>query len=436
MGQMIFHNHILLNNNSAGKLLKQGFFVALVFLFGMISFNVNAQEIEEEEGKKVMTLSAVDTIQTDSSKVIEDAPLDIDQNRGLFIVTPDQRMQLRILGSVRYLVVYDNVKLQSKNSLNTYEIPTPGTNQNLPNYYNGLEQTRLGFEVTRKTDKDNVFIRLETDFAGKNGFRIRHAYGQISRFLLGQTWSLFTHINALPSTVDFSGPTGSTVVRTPQIRYSIPKLYAETNVAFGLEYTPPNLGLPDSLSVEAFQLTPDVTVRADRKFDWGSAQVSGILPILSGKVEDKLEIVYGWGVSASFVVDSWINGKWYVQGAIGKAISRYFNELAGKGYDIHIKWPLDEGYVTPVSFGYYATYEHNWTSDLYSNISYGAVVLEKQPFTNDDIFHRGQTIRMNTFWNITDGATAGGEVVWGKRVNKNGVSGNATRVSLLFYYDF
>jgi hypothetical protein len=170
-----------------------------------------------------------DTIHSDTTKIIEDAPLDIGQDRGLFILTPDQKMQLRILGSVRYLAVYDNVNFNSKNLFNTFFIPTPATGDKIPNYYNGLSQTRLGFEITRRTEKGNVFIRLETDFAGANGFRIRHAYGQINRILVGQTWSLFSHINALPSTVDFAGPTGSLHARTPQIRYSALKLIGETN---------------------------------------------------------------------------------------------------------------------------------------------------------------------------------------------------------------
>jgi hypothetical protein len=179
-----------------------------------------------------------DTIQADTSKIIEDAPLDTGPDRGLFIVTPDQKMQLRILGSVRYLAVYDNVNFNSKNSFNTFFIPTPSGGDKIPNYYNGLSQTRLGFEIPRRTEIGNMFIRLETDFDGANGFRIRHAYGQINRVLSGQTWSLFSHVNSLPSTVDFAGPTGSIHSRTPQIRYSVPKLIGQTNFAFGLEYLP------------------------------------------------------------------------------------------------------------------------------------------------------------------------------------------------------
>lgn len=131
----------------------------------------------------------MDTLRADSAKIIEDAPLDIAQNRGLIIVTPDQKMQLRILGSVRYFFIFDEIEMASKNAFNTHEIPTGEMNRPLFNYLNSLGQTRLGFEVPRHTGGKTMFIRLETDFAGPTGLRIRHAYGQYGCFLFGQTWT-------------------------------------------------------------------------------------------------------------------------------------------------------------------------------------------------------------------------------------------------------
>jgi len=406
---------------------------ALFFLWAIPGISI-AQGNNSNQANAILSLSVGDTIQSDTTKIIEDAPLDIGQDRGLFIVTPDQKMQLRILGSVRYLAVYDNVNFSNKNSFNTFFIPTPATEDKIPNYYNGLSQTRLGFEITRSTEKGNVFIRLETDFAGANGFRIRHAYGQINRVLLGQTWSLFSHVSALPSTVDFAGPTGSIVTKTPQIRYSAPKFIGETNFAFALEYLPPDLNIPDSLHIEAFQLIPNITVRADRSFSWGSAQVSGILPVLSGIYKDQLELIPGWGISASCVVNVWAKGKWYIQGVGGKAISKYFTDLAGNGFDI--QFPPDGGNTSPFTYGFYATYEHRWLPMLYSNFTYGLCSLKQESYTPDIGYYKGQAFRVNTFWDITDGAKAGGELIWGNRENKNGEIGNAIRFNLLFYYDF
>jgi len=80
-----------------------------------------------------------DSLQGDARRIIEDAPLDIARNRGIFIVTPDQKMQMRIIGSVRMLVVLDNHDISNKNALDTYVIPTGDDNQRFPNYFNGLD---------------------------------------------------------------------------------------------------------------------------------------------------------------------------------------------------------------------------------------------------------------------------------------------------------
>ena len=227
---------------------------------------------------------SLDSLHKDTTKIIEDAALDIAQDRGLFIVTPDRQMQLRILGSVRYLVVYDDRDLISKNSLITSQIKVDDPSQEIPNYYNGLDQSRLGFEVTRRTGTGNVFVRLETDFVGINGFRIRHAYGQYGRFLFGQTWSLFSNITSLPATVGFGGPTGSISVRTPQIRFTTRNiLFHASIVTLGLEYFKPDIFVPDTITGKSFQAFPDISARIEKRVKWGSFQLSVILPILSGR---------------------------------------------------------------------------------------------------------------------------------------------------------
>ena len=62
--------------------------------------------------------------------------------------------------------------------------------------------------------------------------------------------------------------------------------------------------------------------------------------------------------------------------------------------------------------------------------------LKKKDYTPSGIYHKGHTLRTNTFWDITDGAKAGGEFIWGNRRDKDGTTGDALRFNLLFYYDF
>jgi hypothetical protein len=380
--------------------------------------------------------SRMDSLNLDTTKIIEDAALDIAQDRGLFIVTPDGQMQLRILGSVRYLLVYDNRDLFSKNSLNTYKIEVGDESQNIPNYYNGLDQSRLGFEVTRKTGKGNVFVRLETDFAGINGFRIRHAYGQYRQFLIGQTWSLFSQVKSLPATVGFGGPVGGISIRTPQIRYTSRRAIRNSILTLGLEYFKPDLIIPDTIVGKSFQVIPDITARIEKQVNWGLFQVSGIVPILSGKSgEDEFVFRAGWGASVNMVIDSWAGGRWYMHAAGGRAIARFFNDLSGQGLDLIFNPETQQPYL-PLTFGTYFTYEHHWTARGFSNFTYGLLMLQQEDFMPDDMYSRGNNFRLNTFWTIVEGSRLGLEYIHAFRKNKDGAIGRANRINLLFYYDF
>ncbi len=141
---------------------------------------------DQDTSKTTMSTGGpAEQFKADSLVKEELGPLDIGKDRGLYIVTADRKMQLRILGSVRFFALYDMVEIPVKKTFNTYFIPTGDNNVKIPNYYNSLNETRLGFEITRILETQNVFIRLETDFNGSQGqFRIRHAYGQLGNFWL------------------------------------------------------------------------------------------------------------------------------------------------------------------------------------------------------------------------------------------------------------
>ena len=377
-----------------------------------------------------------DSHNNDTTKIIEDAALDIAQDRGLFIVTTDRQMQLRILGSVRYLIVYDDNDLPSKNSLISYQIEVGDENQRIPNYYNGLQQSRLGFEVTRLTEKGNVFVRLETDFAGITGYRIRHAYGQYKQLLFGQTWSLFSQISTLPATVGTGGPAGSISVRTPQIRFTPGNAFPNSILSLGLEYFKPDIFIPDTLGAKSFQAIPDITSRIIKPMKWGSIQLSAILPILSGlSPEGKYVFRPGWGVSFSTVIDSWAGGKWYFHAAGGQAIARFFNDLSGQGLDVMYN-PQSQTSYLPITFGTYLTYEHHWTDKGFSNITYGLLIFQNEDFSPNDTYNQGNNFRINTFWSIVEGSRLGFEYIHAFRKNKDEVKGTTNRINLLFYYDF
>ena len=380
--------------------------------------------------------SSQDTVQFDSTRVQEKAPLDIPEDRGIMITTDDGKLKMHILGSIRYLMVYDNKNLASKNTFNTAEISVGEMNKRFPNYYNGLDQTRLAFEVSRKTNKGDVFARLEMDFAGSGGFRIRHAYGQYKGLLAGQTWSLLSQVASRPTVIDNVGPTGAIIVRNPQIRYSKQNILDKTTLSVALEYLTPQFSQGDTELIQASHLVPDLTSRIDIELEKVLFQLTGILPVLTGEdMEENIVVKVGWGFSFSTKIQSWEKGKWYLQIAGGRGVTRYFNDLKTAGYDALINPSNSEAYL-PLSLGGYITYEHHWSPKLFSNLTYGFSQYEDLYFASGDTYRLGNSIYFHHFYDIVEGARIGIGYNYGLIHNKDGETGNASRINVLFYYDF
>ncbi len=378
---------------------------------------------------------ASDSIQFDTTRTHELAPLDISKDRGLVFFAMDSQLKLHILLSVRYLAIYDFRDLPSKNTFNTAEIPTGASNRRFPNYYNGLDQTRFGFEGTRITKKGDVFVRLEVDFAGSNGFRIRHSYGQYKNLLAGQTWSLMAQVASRPTVMDNVGPTGAIIVRNPQIRYSNKDLLENTTLSVALEYNAPQFLQSNETSIMGTHLLPDLTARIDVELDKAMFQLTGILPTLSGEdTDESIVMKMGWGFSFSTKIQSWESGKWYLQVAGGRGVTRYFNDAKTEGYDVLID-PTDASAMLPLSLAGYITYEQHWSSKLFSNLSYGFSQLENPSFTPGDLYSDASTIYFHSFYSPVKGAKIGLGYNYGIRNNNDGESGDASRIIMMFFYD-
>jgi len=366
------------------------------------------------------------------------SPLDITDDRGIYILTKDGNMQLRILGSVRFAINDDFVILPVQNTFNTYYIPTGDDNIKINNFNSSLGQTRLGFEVSRKLKNKNVFIRLETDFNGKDGaFRIRHAYGQIGHFLVGQTWSLFSNVSSLPAMVDGNGPTGSVTLRTAQARYSGTNKKG-TNWAVAMEYSRPDLNTIDldTTGLSIVQVIPDVTARIERQGIFGAVQLSTVLTTLSIKdSNNKVSNSFGWGGQLSGTIDFKRRHQLLYQLTYGRSIAHFITTFSGTGRDF-IYNPETREFEGLNSFGGFLSYGFDWTKSLKTNISAGYAELSNKEYQLGDTYKNSMSMSLDSFWTIVDGLKLGVEYVYGQRWNKDGSSGNASRISTLFYYDF
>jgi len=366
----------------------------------------------------------------------EEAPLDIGKNRGLFILSPDHLMQMRILGSVRGLFTYTDQELKNDLSFNPYETPT-NNSPITPNFYAGLTETRLGFEVTRRTKKmGDVFIRIEADFANSvNSFRIRHAYGMSKRFLIGQTWSLFSNISTNPPIVSFSGQVGTISIRTPQIRY-FRHINHKMSWYVGLEYSTPDFFIPDSVKVTLLQVIPDFTARIDYISDVLHLQFSGIITSVSSRdSSNNISYAFGFGGSLSGKFTFIEKNRIHFSISSGNAISHFLAIFGGKQEDAAYNSATQkiEGLVSTSGF---LAYGRELPFDISANISLGMAAITNKVYQPDNAYSYSYSAMLNVFWQPADGARLGLEYAYGKRVDKGGNNGNANRLSMLLYYDF
>ena len=418
-------------------------FFRLVILSGIFLVLFHAMSGQNEPAtdtlqKTRVTLNSADsTLTKDSAHVAHTVyeALDIGSDRGIFILSADKMLQLRILGSVRANFNYTDQDLDDHQTFNPYEIPTTAIGTT-PNFYAGVEQTRLGFEVTRRTRKQgDVFIRIEGDFKNNSvAFRIRHAYGQFRNLLVGQTWSLFANVSFQPAFVSMDGPVGGSGVRTPQIRYS--RVINKKMVWHaGIEYAFEDRDIPDSLGT-ALQVIPDFTGRFTYRVEKVSFRVAVLFRTISGKTENS-NISYQFGYGASFAgrVISGKNSEIFLGANAGKSITAYIDTWAGRGEDLTYD-PENGKFSGLVSYSGYLAYNYDLPMNLSITLGLGASYIDNLDFQVEEAFNYSYNGLVNVFWVPVSGARLGIEYANGQRVDKGNQRGVANRISILLYYDF
>ena len=345
-------------------------------------------------------------------------------------------MQMRILGSVRVLMNYGDQAMQDKLTFNPYEIPTQN-NRTTPVYFAGFNQTRLGFEVTRRTvSRGDIFVRLEADFNGSSGaFRVRHAYGEIGRFLVGMTWSLTNNVGYQPAMVSSDGPVGGIGLRTPQIRYS-QKFNDKFGMSLGIEYSKPQLLVPENVVASVVQMLPDLTTRFTYNSERFSLRLASAITTVSGRVSNNnLQSLTGYLFTLAGKISSIKGGDLFFSVGTGKATSHFFDTFNGKNNDLVFD-PNDEVFEAIAESGGYLAYGHALPKNLSASVSVGISSLSNKDFQLDKAFSHSFNALFNVFWQPAEGARLGIEFANGKRYDKEDRYGTANRVSLLMYYDF
>jgi hypothetical protein len=309
------------------------------------------------------------------------------------------------------------------------------------------DQTRLNFELRQKTSIGQFRAFVEGDFAGfEDSLRLRHAYGQFRDVLAGKTWSVFYDPIAQPEQVDFEGINGIVSLRQAQIRY-FPEIGKSWELAVSLEDPVSEATETDPASGETVESVNDgalpdlvASVRHRLLGPWTlrSAFVLRRLSAISSldtSVDDST-LGFGINVGGSISVPQWNehdNVKFQL--VYGQGIGRYINDTNSIGgldavFDLNGKLKALPIWAANIA------YQHWWLPKLRSTILYSIVDIDTFGFQPDSAYAKTERAAVNLLWSPIPRIDVGGELLYGRRTNKDGNDGSAVQMQFQAKYRF
>jgi hypothetical protein len=323
------------------------------------------------------------------------------------------------------------------------------------NVYFSVRQTRFGVKSFNKTALGELKTIFEFELygtgvdAGQTTFRLRHAYGELGKFGVGQYWSPFMDIDVFPNTLEYWGPAGMAFFRNIQFRYM--PIQGDTRLTFALER--PGASADQGIYSERIELDnvkprfrmPDFSAEYRYGQKWGYVEIAGILRKIEWEDQnndpayDLSDSKIGWGLNLSTNLNLGKTTIFRGQVLYGAGIENYMNDapadIGVKSNPEHPEQPL-LGVALPV-LGIVAFVDHNWNDKFSSSIGYSSVNIDNTEATDEDAFKAGQYAIVNLLYTPVPKVMAGVELQYGRRENfTDGFTSSATRIQFSFKYNF
>ena len=359
---------------------------------------------------------------------------------GLFpksIRIPGTDLSLGIGGYVKVDFIQDFSAIGNVYEFKANTIPADGTAAAAQSGQTTIHarETRFNLDVRSDGSGGHHFRAfVEGDFFGdNNSFRLRHAYGEFGAILGGQTWSTFQDISARPLTVDFEGPDGEVFIRQPMIRFTR-RIGTNWTWAVAVEQPTPQFVVPSELTGSPRSQMPDIPGFVRYQRGSGHVQVAGLVrQIRFDAIEASEDVAEaGWGVNATFVAPG--GGRNLVQGqfAIGEGIAHYIEALNGQSLDATLS--ADNRFSSVRSQAISLGYTIHWRQDLKSGLAYSTASVDDAAGLGPGVIDRVQDVRASLWYTPYRLVDFAGEVLWGRRANQDGGSGDAWRFQFSTIY--
>lgn len=355
-----------------------------------------------------------------------------------FIPIPNTPVLIKFNAKPRVDITDDPQNTGNEDRFVTATIPVDGDPfKNGGNQFNiNAKGSQLSIDVRAPTIDGNPRFYFQNDFFGGSGgefpFRVRHLYGEIYNFVIGQTFSVFEDPDAWPDTVDYEGPNAQVFARRPLIRYQVP-FDDHWQLNIGLEKPGSEVDTsidPDARSVDH---APDggFNIRwEDSKV--GHVQFATILRDIGvkGPITGD-QSTFGWGLSLSGAFNLGENDSLQAQVTYGEGIFRYINDDF-----VNNDAAFDQnGDLTAIPFfGAVVGYTHKWNDTLRTTASYGYAHLDNQFSQGPSAYHITHYGSLNLVWKMRKRLSLGFEGLYGRKEEQGGAKGDAFRLQLGLVY--
>jgi len=339
---------------------------------------------------------------------------------------------------------YSDGNLASNNLGRDFYIPslTPvGGESQTTQFDMHVKTSRFGVGTATKVDGKDLKTYIEVDFAvGDNGnerisnsyqARLRHAFIQYDKWTLGQTWTTFMNVGALPDSVDFIGNTDAGIFgRQVVARYTNgPWQFAVENPEATV--TPFGGGgrvVTDDNSV------PDIIARYNYSSDRFNFALAGLARQLTydngGAIDDSTN---SFGLSFSGQIK--LGGKNDIKFAIntGSGMGRYIGLNIANGAVVDASNNLE----AIDSTGLYAAYKHNWNDKWRSSFIYSRIDIDNDTaLTGTGVSAESERGAINLIYQAAPKLKIGGEISRANREVESGADGSMTRFQLTAVLSF
>ena len=351
---------------------------------------------------------------------------------------PGTGSSLKLGGQARLVAVHTLDALGTEDKFVTSSIPVgaPRAGEEARTVYSPTA-SRLSTELRMPSDKGPMRMFIESDFAGAGrSMRLRHAFLQTKRFVVGQTWSTFSNPEADTIGIDFEGLNAISRFRQPLFRWTPSSTESRYQWALALENP-----APDLTGAQGVNYAPDFVARL--RFEpgrkrglllyTGHVQAALLVRQLRGELSSQPEVTLatgGFGGTVSGVLvprwDADDRIKFAVNG--GSGIGRYVADLSSLGGQDAVYDPAEGSLrALPVASGYVG-YERAWSRVFTTGVTYGVVNVSNLDVQPGQAFHQTQRASINLMWNPVPFVDIVVEFLAGSRTNKDGQRASASQI--------